>query len=203
MKRSYTQREAPIHIDMVRWLRLVLPRGWRVHHSPNGGKRNIIEAARLKRMGVLPGFPDIMVMGPLASVWFIEVKAEKGGLSAAQHQCHDDFKDLAFPVFTARSIDELRDVAKRVGWPVREVSYGPAQREADRPGTGPKGRANPRRAGALGRRRAGRDDMPGLSLLVEDEQVDIRRSDGCGVQHDPAVDDDSAPSTFSTHGIVL
>jgi hypothetical protein len=30
-------------------------------HIPNGGSRNAIEGAKLKRMGVLPGMPDIMI----------------------------------------------------------------------------------------------------------------------------------------------
>lgn len=31
-------------------------------HPPNGGKRNQMEAAKLKGMGVLPGIPDCMVL---------------------------------------------------------------------------------------------------------------------------------------------
>jgi hypothetical protein len=31
-------------------------------HSPNGGSRNQIEAAKFKAMGVLPGVPDCMVL---------------------------------------------------------------------------------------------------------------------------------------------
>ena len=45
-------------------------------HSPNGGSRNVIEAAKLKRMGVKSGVPDFIVLshgGQMA----IELKREK------------------------------------------------------------------------------------------------------------------------------
>lgn len=57
-------------------------------HVPNGGKRNAIEAARFKAMGVKPGVPDIFL--PVARGGyhglFIELKRREGGtVSAAQH----------------------------------------------------------------------------------------------------------------------
>jgi len=60
-------------------------------HIPNGGSRNVIEAAKLKRMGVKAGVPDIFVakMGKFVKgnevfyqggLW-IELKRKKGGKS--------------------------------------------------------------------------------------------------------------------------
>ena len=38
--------------------------GWLYCHVPNGGKRNLREAARLKRMGVKAGIPDVLIFEP-------------------------------------------------------------------------------------------------------------------------------------------
>ncbi len=49
--------------------------------NASGGKRNKIEAARLKREGVAAGWPDIQIMWPLPTKYhglFIELKAPKG-----------------------------------------------------------------------------------------------------------------------------
>ena len=56
-------------------------------HIPNGGARNLIEAANLKRQGVKPGVPDIFL--PVArggfNGLFIELKRTEGGrVSQAQ-----------------------------------------------------------------------------------------------------------------------
>jgi len=49
---------------------------------PNGGKRGMFEAMRLKRSGVMAGIPDLMI--PIAcGKWhglFLEMKKEKGGV---------------------------------------------------------------------------------------------------------------------------
>lgn len=82
-------REDPIHIAIVDWLRVSLPHGWLVHHSANGGRRTKREADKFKAMGLLPGYPDIVIHGvmeapgPLSGCasslapWtgFLEVKA--------------------------------------------------------------------------------------------------------------------------------
>ena len=39
--------------------------GWLYCHVPNGGKRNLREAARLKRMGVKAGIPDVLIFEPV------------------------------------------------------------------------------------------------------------------------------------------
>lgn len=53
-----------------------------LHHSPNGGFRNIREAAKLKAMGVKRGFPDLNLLvkrGEYKGL-FIELKKIKGGV---------------------------------------------------------------------------------------------------------------------------
>ena len=53
-------------------------------HVPNGGSRHPAEAAKLKRMGVTPGIPDILIFRrppahPDASGCAIELKRTSGG----------------------------------------------------------------------------------------------------------------------------
>ena len=55
-------------------------------HIPNGGSRNIIEATKLKKMGVKAGVPDLQLIipnGQVHGLW-IELKAQKGKLQPSQ-----------------------------------------------------------------------------------------------------------------------
>ncbi|MCU4608193.1 VRR-NUC domain-containing protein [Acinetobacter ursingii] len=55
-------------------------------HIPNGGSRNIIEATKLKKMGVKAGVPDLQLIVPngQAHRLWIELKAQKGKLQPSQ-----------------------------------------------------------------------------------------------------------------------
>jgi len=68
------------------WMRNKHPELALLHSIPNGGKRNVIEAARLKREGALAGVSDIFL--PVARGGFhglyIELKVKGGKLSTAQ-----------------------------------------------------------------------------------------------------------------------
>lgn len=52
-----------------------------MHHIPNGGSRNKVEAANLKRQGVKAGIPDIFLPCPVGGKHglYIELKRKKGG----------------------------------------------------------------------------------------------------------------------------
>lgn len=66
--------ETPMHIAVADLLRLALSPGWLWFHVPNGeersafinakGKRVSPAAGRLKRMGVMPGVSDILLIAP-------------------------------------------------------------------------------------------------------------------------------------------
>ena len=76
--------EAQEQTTLFQWATLMIHR-WPelrlLHHIPNGGSRNAIEAARLKAQGVKAGIPDIFL--PCArGEWhglYIELKRRKGG----------------------------------------------------------------------------------------------------------------------------
>lgn len=57
-------------------------KGLLIFAVPNGGKRYLLEAVKLKRSGVRSGVPDIMIPHARKSYHglFIEVKRERGGI---------------------------------------------------------------------------------------------------------------------------
>ena len=62
-------------VAFVRWFRATFP-SVLIFAIPNGGKRGISEAKRLKEEGVVPGIPDMNV--PAWRLW-VEMKRVKGG----------------------------------------------------------------------------------------------------------------------------
>jgi hypothetical protein len=90
--------------DTVR--RWIMP-NWIFTHIANGEYRDPVTAARLKRMGVVAGWPDLVFFGPQGQVRFVELKAKGGRLSEAQaavashlvaaghgYLCSDSFDDV-------------------------------------------------------------------------------------------------------------
>ena len=81
--------EDQIHIALAEHLRLRARPGVLWWHTPNGGKRNVIEATKLKRMGTLAGVADFLFLYK-GTFFSLEIKTEKGRLSAVQEQWSDD-----------------------------------------------------------------------------------------------------------------
>ena len=83
--------EAVIQEACVFWFSYTYPE-WALllHHSPNGGKRNAKEAAKFKRMGVRPGFPDLILLLPNGTYNYlaIEMKTEEKGSTQTANQKH-------------------------------------------------------------------------------------------------------------------
>lgn len=59
-----------------------------LHHSPNGGKRNLFEAKRFKAMGTRAGFPDLWLGIPVDGCPYlcIELKTTESGSRQSEHQ---------------------------------------------------------------------------------------------------------------------
>ena len=73
--------ESDEQIGFLQWWDYQFP-SVRIFHIPNGGKRDIKTAKKLKAEGVRPGVPDLF--SPEWRLW-IEMKRQKGGrLSADQ-----------------------------------------------------------------------------------------------------------------------
>lgn len=79
------------------------------YHVPNGGSRNLIEAVKLKRMGVKAGVPDICI--PVARKGhhglYCELKRRAGGVvSESQAYWLEQLKLQGYYVFVAKGADE-------------------------------------------------------------------------------------------------
>lgn len=115
--------EGPIHRAILQYLRLAMPRAI-IHHSPNENalssrdrKGAAIAAARLKGLGMVPGWPDLVVF-PYASIGplFFEVKSPKGKLSDTQTAVIERLTDLGYRVAVVRSVADVQ--AKLAEWAV-------------------------------------------------------------------------------------
>jgi hypothetical protein len=60
--------------------------GWRFTHFPSGELRDKITAARLRRMGVKPGWPDFILLSPVGHAHFLELKRRGETLSDSQDE---------------------------------------------------------------------------------------------------------------------
>lgn len=99
-------REYGIQVGVADALRQACEPGWAWTHVPNGEKRDKATAAKLWRMGVQAGWPDVVLISPTGKPHCLELKRDKQKLSPAQ----EDFRDLMIaagvPWAVARSVDE-------------------------------------------------------------------------------------------------
>lgn len=120
-------REGPIQRAIVSWLRLVLPGDCLVHHSANeshlAGFKAMKATQRKKADGMVPGFPDLVVLtyDPIRPVFF-EVKAEGNYATPAQKEVHAKLSRLGYHVAVVRSIEDVRECLQDWGIGFREVS---------------------------------------------------------------------------------
>ena len=79
---------------------------------PNGGSRNIIEATKLKKTGLVAGVPDLIILSENKEVLFIEMKKQKEGrLSKVQKQIIPKIESLGFTVLICYG---FKDAAEKV-----------------------------------------------------------------------------------------
>lgn len=82
---------------------------------PNGGKRNISVAKKLKAEGVRSGIPDIFI--PVAKQGynglFIEVKTQKGATSKQQKQWLNTLSSQGYKAVICRGLDNILDEVKK------------------------------------------------------------------------------------------
>lgn len=88
-------------------LRLSLKREWRFTHIPLGGYRTPATASRLKRAGVVPGWPDYIILAPTGKAHFMELKRERRGyLSEEQRLFAEWCTENRVPHAVVRSLTE-------------------------------------------------------------------------------------------------
>ena len=95
--------EDKIQAVLVNWLK---NRSIGFQVGLEGAKRGKIEQARMKRLGMMPGHPDITLFLQGAKTVFIELKTESGKVSPLQKQRHEDLKRWGFDVYVVYCRDE-------------------------------------------------------------------------------------------------
>ena len=83
---TFERDEQSLLIEWCEMMSARFPQLSMMYHIPNGGSRNKVEAANLKKQGVKPGVPDLCL--PVASRGYhglyIEMKTKNG--TTSQHQ---------------------------------------------------------------------------------------------------------------------
>ena len=116
MKRA--NPEFALHCTVADYLAWAMPEKYPVTHLPLGEKRDPKTAGKLKRMGVRPGWPDFLILGP-EGIIFIEMKADKGALSPAQKTFQERAKALGYPCYVARSVSRVQEILEQHGIQLR------------------------------------------------------------------------------------
>lgn len=110
-------REHELQELLVRWLDAALPLGSVLHHSPSEGKRHVSFSARLKRMGLRAGWPDLEIFSPplgfregvTPAAIFLEVKTPKGRARPNQVATHAALRSCGCYVFTVTSVADAEE----------------------------------------------------------------------------------------------
>lgn len=85
MKRSEATEQMRV-IDWCRWHENRYPALQLIHHIPNGGSRNTLEAANLKAEGVKAGVPDLFLPVPLGEYHGLYVEMKWGKNKTTEKQ---------------------------------------------------------------------------------------------------------------------
>ena len=102
--------EDTIHISIVDYLRLALPRSAVFWHTPNTFPTAKPQYhAKLKRLGRLAGVPDLLIIHA-GRIIGLEVKATTGRLSDSQKAFRPVFENAGGFYHIVRSIDDVRAV---------------------------------------------------------------------------------------------
>ena len=107
--------EDRLQIGCVRWFSLAYGSYARLlHHSPNGGHRNVLEAAKFKQMGVRAGFPDLSLLVPRKGyhALFIEMKTRTGKQSEHQKDYQADLERQGYKYAICRSVEDFIKVVE-------------------------------------------------------------------------------------------
>ena len=106
------QLEDNLQAACVEWFRFQYPH-LVIFSIPNGGRRNKIEAAKLKRTGVLAGVADLCILysdGGYPMGLFIEIKVEGRKQTDKQIEFEKRISQYGYYYHVCRSIEEFMNV---------------------------------------------------------------------------------------------
>lgn len=103
-RRKPPESEASFQKNVVDFIRLNAPKCLVFHPYANGVNRN--HQMKMKRLGVLAGIPDLVIIKPGGLVYLLELKTAKGSLRDSQKEIRDHCDDQGMPWASARSYAE-------------------------------------------------------------------------------------------------
>jgi hypothetical protein len=112
-KRASPATEAQIQRAIIRRL---AARGIVALHVRNEGKRSDVERLRAVADGLMPGFPDLILIGTHGRVGFLEVKSGTGRLSPQQRDRIAMLHRRGQLVAVVRDQDYAEHVIRQWGW---------------------------------------------------------------------------------------
>ena len=111
--------EHGIQVAIMAFLDMALPASYRAFAIPNGGKRDKITGAILKREGVKAGVPDIAIVRNGGTVAFLEVKTATGRLSNSQTEFKDWCGSNSIPYAVVRGLGDVQAALMDWNVPIR------------------------------------------------------------------------------------
>ncbi len=111
-------REGQQQATFMQWLQRQYPALWaNSFHVPNGGHRNKVVAAKLKKEGVKAGVPDLWFMQargahPALVIEFKAARPNSAAVSKEQKQWLTDLAAQGFSCHVAKGIDEAQALVR-------------------------------------------------------------------------------------------
>lgn len=111
--------ESEVQQDIVRFLRgaglfpMAVPNGAKIAGT---AKQRAMRVAFMKKEGMVPGAPDLIVFGKQGQVGTIEVKAKGGTARRTQKDCQERLESLGHRYALCRSVDDVKAALGEWGW---------------------------------------------------------------------------------------
>lgn len=112
------QPEFELQCVVADWMRYAMPARAPWTAFPAGEARTAMTGGRLKRMGLMPGWPDIIVLFDGLFIG-IELKAGKGRMSDEQAAVQHGIIENGGWFQVCRSLDEVQALLRRAGVPLK------------------------------------------------------------------------------------
>ena len=107
--------EDEIHACVVAHFRMRAAPGTLFWHTPNGGRRDAIEGAKFKALGVRRGIPDILALR-YGRLYGLELKADTSRPSPAQLETLMTLEDAGATVAVAHGLANANAIQRLEGW---------------------------------------------------------------------------------------
>lgn len=108
-------KEYALQIQVVTVLKQHLAEGWEFTHPASGELRDKRTAAKLKAMGVMPDWPDLLLVSPDALFHGLELKRRGGRLSDGQEAFHARARTRGWNIAVADTFDAALSILQSWG----------------------------------------------------------------------------------------